>query len=102
MRRSEGALALIRRAGQGRTENLVGWNEKWQGYNFVGGHRRPEESFLACLEREVAEELNLRRGEDYRVDPGPPRRLEYTAYSESARAETAYVMELFGIELSAA
>jgi 8-oxo-dGTP pyrophosphatase MutT (NUDIX family) len=99
MRRSEGALALVRRERPGRTEYLVQWNEKWQAYNFVGGHRRAEETFIACLERELGEELNLHRGGDYRVKEGRPWHLEYTTYSESARAETAYVMELFPVEL---
>jgi 8-oxo-dGTP pyrophosphatase MutT (NUDIX family) len=105
MRRSEGALALIRRDQPppplGHTQYLAQWNEKWHAYNFVGGHRHPDETFRACLQRELAEELNVQPGEDYRLDDRPPWHLEYSAFSESAQAETAYVMELFAVELLA-
>ncbi len=102
MRRSEGALALIRRQRDGRSEYLVQWNEKWGAYSFVGGHRRPDETFRACLQRELAEELHLQPGTGYDLPDRPPWHLEYTAYSESAGVETAYVMELFIVELTPA
>jgi 8-oxo-dGTP pyrophosphatase MutT (NUDIX family) len=99
MRRSEAAVAMIRRVQDGQTLWLAQWNPKWRAYHFVGGHRRPEESFRECLTREVGEELGLGEGVDYQVSPAPPIHLEFTDFSQSTRTETDYIMELFGLEL---
>ena len=49
MRVSEAALALITRVTpQGEAEYLTQWNEKWQAYSLIGGHREPDESFRDC------------------------------------------------------
>jgi 8-oxo-dGTP pyrophosphatase MutT (NUDIX family) len=99
MRHSEGSLALIRRADGGRPQMLAQWNARWQALNFVGGHRRPDESFRDCLLREVAEELGLAEGTDFTVFTVPLARLAYTAWSEGAAAETEYVLEVFALSL---
>jgi 8-oxo-dGTP pyrophosphatase MutT (NUDIX family) len=100
MRRSEAAVALIRRQQDGQTCWLAQWNAKWQRFHFISGHRRPDETFRACLVREVAEELGLQESRDYVIAAGPPMPLEFTAWSESAQTETAYHMELFEVELT--
>jgi hypothetical protein len=100
MRRSEAAVALIRRERDGQTSWLAQWNPRWQAYHFVSGRRHPGESFRECLVREILEELHLGEGADYAVAAGPPRHLEYTAWSEGARAETRYTMELFEVVLA--
>ncbi len=102
MRQSQGALALIRRPGPGGTEYLLQWNAKWRALHLVGGHRRPDESFRDCLCRELAEELRLSPGAGARVADRPLAHLEYTDFSESAREETAYTMELFEVALTPA
>jgi 8-oxo-dGTP pyrophosphatase MutT (NUDIX family) len=99
MRRSEAAVALIRRIEDGATLWLAQWNAKWGAYHFVSGHKRPEETFRECLEREVAEELGLRADIEFRAAAEPSAHLEFTAYSESAAVETTYTMELFEVEL---
>jgi 8-oxo-dGTP pyrophosphatase MutT (NUDIX family) len=99
MRKSEAALAVIRRPRDGGSRWLALWNAKWDAFHFVGGHRRPGESFRECLVREVAEELGLRDGIDCRVAPTPMAHLDYTAWSSHARANTEYTMELFAVEL---
>jgi 8-oxo-dGTP pyrophosphatase MutT (NUDIX family) len=96
MRQSQAALAVIHRTTAGETEFLVQWNEGWQALHLVGGHRRKEESFHACLVREIEEELGL-RPKEYRVAEHPLAHLEYIAYSRAANQETAYVMELFDV-----
>jgi 8-oxo-dGTP pyrophosphatase MutT (NUDIX family) len=100
MRKSQGAVAVIRRPGRGGPEYLVQWNAKWRALHLVGGHRRPDESFRDCLCRELAEELGLRPDEDARVAGLPFAHLGYTAFSQSANEETAYTMELFEVELT--
>jgi 8-oxo-dGTP pyrophosphatase MutT (NUDIX family) len=101
MRVSEAGLTLIRRSGaDGAPEYLVQWNDKWQRFALVGGHREPGESFRACCVREVAEELELAEGAEYRVAPepvAPP--IEYRARSGSAGVETLYRVELYLVEL---
>jgi 8-oxo-dGTP pyrophosphatase MutT (NUDIX family) len=100
MRRSEAAVALIRRERDGRTLWLARWNPRWRAYHLVAGHRHADETFRDCLVREITEELGLREGADYSVAPGSTRRLEYTAWSVGAGAETRYTMELFDVELA--
>jgi ADP-ribose pyrophosphatase YjhB (NUDIX family) len=99
MRRSEAAVALIQREQDGRNLWLAQWNPKWRRYHFVSGHRRPDETFRACLVREIAEELRLREGPDYQVSPAPPIHLEFRDYSERTQTQTCYLMELFRVEL---
>ena len=100
MRESTAGVALIRRRQDGKTLWLAQWNSHWQGYHFVAGHKRAEETFRQCAEREVAEELHLEAGTDFTVAAEPLARLEYTAWSESAKAETRYTVELFPVELN--
>lgn len=100
MRESVAALALIRRTSGGETEYLTQWNNGWQALNFVGGHRRAEETFRACLCRELEEELGLRDGVDCQVEEHPLAHLEYTAFSRSAQEESLYVVELFSVQLN--
>jgi 8-oxo-dGTP pyrophosphatase MutT (NUDIX family) len=102
MRESQAALALIRRPGRDGPEFLVRWNDKWQALHLVGGHRHPGESFRACLCRELAEELGPAPGGDGRAADQPFAHLEYRAFSVSAQEETAYVLELFKVELAPA
>jgi predicted negative regulator of RcsB-dependent stress response len=99
MRRSDAAIALIRREVEGATEWLVQWNEGWEAFSFVGGHRRSEESFRECMIRELQEELGVRDGVDGLVPTAPVLHLEYTAVSRRTGEETDYVMELFDVAL---
>src|SRR5438093_216363 len=85
MRRSEAAVALIRREQDGQTLWLAQWNPKWQRYHFVSGHRSPDETFRECLVREIAEELNLSEGLDYQVSSALPIQLEFIDFSESTQ-----------------
>jgi 8-oxo-dGTP pyrophosphatase MutT (NUDIX family) len=100
MRRSEASLAVIRGRRDGQPRRLALWNEKWAAFHLVGGHRRPDETYLACMTREIFEELGLRDGPDCRVEPTPLAHLDYTAWSDHARVDTEYAMELFAVELS--
>src|SRR4051812_24779597 len=89
MRRSEAAVALIRREEGGQILWLAQWNPKWQAYHFISGHRRPEETFRECLVREVHEELGLAEGVDYTAAA----HLGFQAFSQGAGVETQYTME---------
>src|SRR5437773_919158 len=80
MRTSVASIALIQKREQGQTQWLVQWNRNWRCYNFVGGHKHPDEDFRECLLREVKEELGLDEGSDYAVADGPRAHLEYTAW----------------------
>ena len=100
MRQSTAAVALIRRQQRGQTVWLAQWNPGWQRYHFVAGHKRPNETFRECAEREIGEELDLQKGSDFTVDEEPLAHLEYTAWSEGAKAETNYTAELFQVELN--
>jgi len=99
-RQSEAAVALIRRVRDDQTHWLAQWNPKWQAYHFVSGHRRHDETFRECLVREIAEELHLSEGTDYRVSNESPTHLEFMDFSQSTQTETRYIMELFNVDLS--
>ena len=59
-RESVSSVALIGKAdAAGRRLWLARWNEHWAAYNFVAGHRRPEESFRQCMLREITEDRPL-------------------------------------------
>lgn len=101
MRRSIAAIAVIRlRDEYGQTLWLAQWNKNWNAYAFIGGHKRPDESFRDCMLREVSEELGLTEKADFLVASEPLARLEYTAWSQSAQEDTAYTMELFDVQLT--
>jgi 8-oxo-dGTP pyrophosphatase MutT (NUDIX family) len=100
MRQSHAAVALIRREEAGQTLWLTQWNPKWERFHFVSGHKRPDETFRQCLVREVEEELRLREGIDFVAGTEPVAHVEYTAWSENAKADTAYTMELFNVRLT--
>ncbi|MBM4148398.1 MAG: NUDIX domain-containing protein [Lentisphaerae bacterium] len=101
LRVSEGALALITCRFGNDDCWFARWNRHWAKYSFVGGHRHDNESFRDCIVRELEEELALRSGDDYRlVDSEPIARLSYEAWSRSARCDTLYRMELFGVVLN--
>jgi 8-oxo-dGTP pyrophosphatase MutT (NUDIX family) len=99
MRKSLGAVALIARQSQGRKEWLAQWNKHWNSFNFVAGHKLPHESFRECVIRELLEELSIAEQRDYLVGDSPLARLEYIAFSRSAREQTAYTVELFEVSL---
>jgi len=96
-RQSLASVALIHRRLNGRTEWLARWNRNWRCYYFVGGHKRDGETFLDCLVREIREELGIEQDRDYQVTSEPLARLEYTAYSRSAKADTDYTLELYDV-----
>ena len=99
MRKSTGALAYLIRNRDEHPELLAQWNEGWQSYSFVGGHKRNEESFRECVIREVNEELRIDEGSEFLVEPTALSHLEYTAWSVRARVATAYTMEVFRVTL---
>lgn len=100
MRNSVAAIALIQRDIQGHTHWLARWNRNWNAFSFVGGHKEPDETFRDCLIREVFEELGLEPDADFHVGDAPQSHLEYTGWSDGARAQTAYTMELYPVVLT--
>jgi 8-oxo-dGTP pyrophosphatase MutT (NUDIX family) len=100
MRKSISAFALIRsRDENGQMRWLARWNDYWQAYNFVGGHTLPNESFRACLIREISEELELVEGIEFTVSGEPVAHLEYCGWSSRASQPTEYAIDLFDVEL---
>jgi 8-oxo-dGTP pyrophosphatase MutT (NUDIX family) len=99
MRTSIASIALIRRDQNGQTEWLAQWNRNWRAYAFIGGHKRPHESFRACIIREIGEELGLIGSEEFAVGHEPLARQEYQAWSQSAQEQTEYTIELFEVKL---
>jgi len=98
-RESVAALAIIRRQINGQECWLARWNDKWQQFSLVGGHKLPDESFRECLIREVAEELHLTPGTDFFVERSPLAHLEYFAWSKRGGEQTDYILEFFVVTL---
>src|SRR5437899_12918791 len=89
MRTSLAAFALFRCAAPGgRVEYLAQWNDAWNAFHFVGGHKEDDESFRACCVREVIEELGIVEGRDFRVAGERRNHLRYVHFSASAGVET--------------
>jgi 8-oxo-dGTP pyrophosphatase MutT (NUDIX family) len=99
MRRSEAIVAVVRCERDGGILWLARWNDHWQAFHFVAGHKGLGETYRECLVREVAEELGLLEGTDYIAEAALPAPLEYIAFSRGAGVETHYTMELFNLEL---
>ena len=101
MRISQASMALITRSGPGDNPRwLAQWNEKWQAFNLVGGHRKSDESSRDCCVREVVEELRLRPEVDFVVATEPRVVLRYEAFSRSSQTVTQYEMTLFEVKLA--
>ena len=100
MRKSIAAVALIRRELAGQVQWLAQWNQRWRCYYFVGGHKRPEESFRECVIREIDEELHLEPRVDFLLGSEPVARLEFDAFSENTFTDTHYIIELFEVVLT--
>ena len=99
MRRSIASLAIIRQEIDGQCRYLAQWNPKWSGYSLVGGHKRETESFRECILREVQEELGLAHNVDFAIGAEPLAHLELEQWSESARVNTNYTLEVFEVTL---
>ncbi len=94
MRQSVAAIALIR----DQDLWLAQWNDGWQAYNFVGGHKHDDESFRECVIREIDEELQLTEP-NVQVADQPLARVDYIAWSQRANEDTRYIMEVFAVQL---
>lgn len=99
MRVSIAALALIPWRLPEGVLWLARWNTRWNRFSLVGGHRETGETFRECLIREIAEELGLHADADVIVHAAPCTHMTFTAWSESAKAMTAYTMEAFEVHL---
>lgn len=99
MRQSEAAYVVAHRTPPGGTQWLAQWNQGWQAYNFVGGHRKLEETYYECAVREVEEELGLQRGRDFSVAAEQRDMLRYQAWSRRANERTNYTIALFELTL---
>lgn len=100
MRVSEAALALITRLNlKGDAEYLTQWNDNWQAYSLIGGHREPGESFRDCCAREVIEELECIT-DDLKVSLSPYVTLRFHEYSRAAKCHTDYQWQVFIVVIS--
>ena len=100
-RQSVASAAVICRETDGQPQWLCRWNQNWQCYHVVGGHKKARESFLDCVRREVSEELGLTFERDFSTIDDPLECVRYTAWSNSAGEETDYVIQLFAVHLAA-
>jgi 8-oxo-dGTP pyrophosphatase MutT (NUDIX family) len=100
MRESEAAVAIIRSGEACQPAWLARWNDRWQAYHFVAGHRRSDETFRQCLIRELGEELRLAETTDYQAPRQPITTVEFVGFSERAQVETRYKMLPFHVELT--
>jgi len=98
VRESVAAAALIREDRGGDTWWLARWSRSWQCYHLVGGHKHDDESFRQCLVREIGEELGLQEHDDFMLSEEPAAHLEFVAWSEGAKEETAYTTKLFDFQ----
>lgn len=99
-RQSIGAAALIHRQGTDGTEWFARWNQNWDCFHVVGGHKWEGESFRECMLRELGEELGLSNGQLLVVPAEPVHMATYAAWSERAGEVTDYTLALFAVSAS--
>lgn len=104
LRRSEGGIAFIHGTDQyGRPAMLAQWNEEWEGFFLIGGHREKGETYEQCLRREIREELKIPDGEgDGFTVEGELEPIRYVAWSRRAEEYTDYEMYVFDVKLTPA
>lgn len=61
------SIALLRHPEQLEELWLAHWDARGQCYDFVTAQRLEKDSFRECLDREIAWQLELRRGKDYLI-----------------------------------
>ena len=101
MRQSVSGIAVIRREIDGRTRWLAQWNQNWNAFNLVGGHKLANKSFRECVSREVTEELGLSAGDEFLISDDSLAQASYIAWSQSAQEDTLYSMKLYAVEICA-
>jgi 8-oxo-dGTP pyrophosphatase MutT (NUDIX family) len=98
-RKSEAVVAIISRKTEDPPSWLVQWNEKWQRYYLIGGHREDKEAATQCLERELHEELSIEPA-DYQTDVLASEPAKYQDWSVGSWQTTDYVLWPFRVTLS--
>ena len=63
----QASIALIRHHDEPEHHWLAFWNASQRQFSFVVAERLGNESWRECLDRELAWELDLRRGKDYLI-----------------------------------
>lgn len=63
----QASIALIRHHDEPEQHWLAFWNVSAKQFSFVVAERLENESWRECLDRELAWELDLRRGKDYLI-----------------------------------
>ena len=99
-RMSTASTAVIRGVDHDEPIWLVRWNRKWGRYFLVSGHVEGEEGALACMQRELREELGLAPS-DYDCAPAGAEPLEFEEWSTSRWQWTRYRHHLFHVHLHA-
>lgn len=97
----QASIALIRHHEQPEQHWLAFWKESEQHFSFVVAERLEKESWRECLDRDLAWELNLRRGKDYLISSMARLHFEEATVdresSEPAKLEIEfYVVDPYG------
>jgi len=97
------SIALLRHPEQLEELWLTHWDARCQCYDFVTAERLETDSFRECLDREIAWQLELRRGKDYLISSMARLHLdlelpEHDADdgSELRPAVEFYIVDLYG------
>jgi ADP-ribose pyrophosphatase YjhB (NUDIX family) len=98
IRESVASIAVIRHDRDSRPHWLCQWNQHWERYFLVGGHKDDSESPEECLVREMREELHLNRHQDYNIQRCRPH--GYPGWSTRAWQRTQYNITTFDAMLT--
>ena len=97
-RTQQTATVVFQRLEGGRRAFLLRWNPNW-GFALPSKRRKDQEPLNAAIERVLTQELQLRPGNDARVQPSAIPRYTTCFVSPSAGVDTFYVHGLFDGEL---
>ncbi|MCG6154858.1 hypothetical protein [Rubinisphaera margarita] len=90
-----GSVALVRHPEEDEKRWLTLWNERRGQHEMIAANRLEQESFRECLDREIAWQLDLRRGKDYIISSMARLHIEQELELPGDSVAQPYIIEFF-------
>gem|GEM_PF-1342302 len=94
----QASIAMIRHNEQPEMQWLAYWHDQQQHFCFVTAERLENESWRECLDRELAWQLNVRRGQDYLISSMARMHMEETVFDAATKSDIETTVELYVVD----
>lgn len=94
----QASIALIRHHDEPEQHWLAFWNDAKSYFSFVIAERLESESWRECLDRELAWQLDLRRGKDYLISSMARLHFEETEVDFNSNDESKLKIEFYVVD----